>query len=322
MFSKIIITILALAISVVSFGAAEVVKSETMGQEALKYVKEKFEFAYHGEYYFVHDADNKLKDFRHMQMPILTYKPLVNWKLTALAEFKYADSEAGVALGYPNRFFRSLYNLTRENVLVEKDNGVKMDLGIGRRVYDRKTFANTFGNSRLFANFAKALPGGMGKNTSTLLVQYFYNDPKNVTATSFRHGLELLPTISLQLSPKFTFGFQDDINFQNSWLSNNPRSIAVTHEAYSTLTYNHNDFVSPFFQFKYVHDDSFAAPKKPGTPVTSDTISYALGAGLTLTKKITLTVEATSDIFASSDNYTLADKFKYIDFDMALDITF
>lgn len=315
MFSKIIITMLMLAISVASFGAEETAKTK----EVINYIKEKFEIAYHGEYYFVHDATNKIKDFNHMQMPILTYKFAKNWKFTGLAEFKYTDNNAA---NYPNRFFRSLYTVTRENLLTEKDHGVKMDLGLGRRMYDRKTVPNTFGNTRIFANFSRAIPGGIGKNSASLVAQYLLNDAKNVTASTWKHGIELIPAVNLQLTEKLSYSLQDDINFNSSDLDTNPRKSSLTHEAYSTFTYKYNDKISPYFQLKYVHGDQFNPPKDPGTPYENDTISYYVGAGCAVTSKITLTPEIGTDIFASSDRKTIADKFKYIDLALYVDITF
>jgi hypothetical protein len=303
-----------LAISAASFGAEEISTSKKVHD----YIKDKIEFAYHGEYYFLHDADNKLSDFNHLHLPMLAYKFAPDWKFNASAEFKYTDNEAEA---YPNRYFRSLYTVTKENILTEKVHGVKMNLGIGRRVMDRKSAPNGYGNNRVFANFSRAIPGGIGKNNASLLTQYLYNDPKNILAGTWRHAVELLPTINLQLTEKLLLTLQDDINFYTSHLDSNPRTTQLTHEAYSTLTYQHNDKLSSFLQFEWVHADSFAAPKKPG-PYESDTLQYYIGIGYNITPKFTLTPQLGNEIFASSDGKVLSDKFKYIDFTLLLDFAF
>ena len=314
MFSKIIIAILTIAISVANLHAEEVSKT----QEALKYVKEKFEFAYHGEYYVVHDPDNKLKDFKHMQMPILTYRPFKNIKLNSLAEFKYADRPDAA---YTNRYYRSLFTLTLENVLTEKENGFKMDVGIARRVYDRKSFPNTYGNSRVFASFSRNIPGGSGKNTASLLTQYLLNDTKNISASTWEHSIELIPVVSLQLMDNLSFALQDDFTFYTSKLSSNPRKTQIGHEAYATFTLKLMDKLSPYLQFRYVHGDSFKATEA-GKHQNSDEIAYFIGAGYNLTSKITLTPEIGNVATTSSDDKVIADTFKYIDLALYVDISF
>ena len=314
MFSKFLITILIVAISAASFGADDLSKSK----EVLKYVKEKFELSYHGEYYAVHGATDQLTDHSSLHMPILTYKFAKNWKFTGLAEFKYTDS--GTA-GYPNRFYRALYTITRENLLTEKDHGITMNVGIARRVMDRKSSPSGFGNNRIFANFSRSIPGGSGKNTASLLTQYLHNDPKNLSATTWKHGIELIPAVNLQLTDKLSYSLQDDINYMTSYYTNNPRKASLTHEAYSTFTYKKSDLVSPYFQLRYVHGDSFNAPAEPG-PYMSDTLTYFIGAGFAMTSKLTLTPEIGTDIFASSDGKSLANKFKYIDLALYVDYSF
>lgn len=315
MFSKMIMTILALAISVASFGAEEISKTK----QVLNYVKEKVEVAYHGEYYFVHGPDNELSNYNNMHMPILTYKFAKNWKFSGSAEFKYTDNEAD---GYPNRYYRSLFSITRENLLTEKDNGIKMDVGIGRRVNDRKSIPKNYGNSRVFATFSRAIPGGIGKNSASLLTQYLYNDPKVITANTWRHAFELLPSITLQLTDKLSYTLQDDVTLYTSYLKTNPRKIQIIHDAvYSTFTYKHNDIVSPYFQLKYSHGESFAVPTKSAR-VDSDGLSYFVGAGCALSPKVTLTPELGTDILTSSDSKTISDKFKYVDFALYIDISF
>lgn len=315
MFSKIIMTILALAISVASFGAEELSKSK----QVLNYVKEKVDVAYHGEYYFAHGADNELSNYNNLHMPILTYKFAKNWKFVGTAEFKYTDNGAAT---YPNRYFRSLFTITRENILTEKDHGIKMDLGIGRRVMDRKSSPKGYGNTRAFANFSRSIPGGIGKNTASLTTQYLYNDPKVITAATWRHAYNLIPSISFHFTDKLSWTLQDDIMLYTSYLSTNPRKTQIIHDAvYSTFTYKPNDIVSPYFQLKYGHGDNFAVPEESAR-VNSDTVSFFIGAGCTLSPKVTLTPELGTDIFTSSDDKTTAEKFKYIDLALYVDISF
>jgi hypothetical protein len=313
MISKIILILLALTLTATSYGADD-------QNKALKYVKEKFDLAYHGEFYYKHNAeDRELRDYSNLNNPSLVYRPVKNIKFSASAEFKYADYQLA---GYPNRFYRALYSLTRENVLTEKENGVKLDVGIARRVFDRKAVPGTFGNTRLTTSWSRALPGGIGKNTGSLFAQYLYNDPKNIVATTWKHSIELIPAINFVLNDKLTFSVTDDMVFNTPWKSNTAHDLSLNHEAYATWTYKHNDKISPYFQLKYTHTEDFTAAGFDD----SDLYEYFIGVGYTLNSKVTLTPEIGHKITESGDKNILVNHvtsfFNQIDLALYVDITF
>ena len=330
---KIFLLMMALTLTNTSFSAEEVSSSQSYKDkiDALnKWQKEHFDLTYHGEYYIKHhvpgaaagdnSTDNEMRDFSHMQNPTLIYKFAKDWKFLSTAEFKYADYQAGPA--FPNRFYRALYSVTHDNILNEKDNGVKLDLGVARRVFDRIAVPNTYGNTRFTTNWTKAIPGGGGKNSGTLFAQYLYNDPKKITASTWKHGIELIPALTFVQSEKLTFTIQDDINFNTPWRTDTLRSLSTTHEAYATWTYKYNDKLSPYFQFHYLHGDDFISPAGYRT----DALDYFVGCGYNLTSKLVLTPEFGHAIVADGDGKNLADRvtnlFEIIDFAFYVDYTF
>lgn len=310
MFSKIVLTILALALSSLSFGATEPTqptkaKTVTTSNPFLdavkavnKYQKETMDLYYHGEFYLKHHSpddpsvDHDLRDFSTLQMPTFIYKFKKNWKFSGLGEFKYSDYEAP---GFPNRFYRGLFTITHENILKEKENGVKLDIGIGRRVFDRKSVPGTFGNTRLVTTWSKTFNPQLSGN---MLAQYLYNDPKNTSAATWKHGVEMVPSFSYTINDKFSFSFQDDINLNTPWKNDTLRSYAITHEAYSTLTYKHSDKINPYFQFHYLHGDDYTS----AAGYKTDSLDYFLGCGFTIGQKLNITPEIGHLLFTDSDH--------------------
>jgi hypothetical protein len=316
MFSKIFITILALTISVASFGADEKAKpTEKKEAEApptfLKYVKDAFAFSYHGEYYYSHnEEDNKLRDFDQLHSPTLSYKFAKDWKFVSSAEFKYSDHNRN---GFPNRFFRGLFSLNRDNILNEKDHGVKLELGVARRVFDEKTVASSHGNTRLTSNFSKALSWGNGKHTASLFAQYMYNDPKVFDAKTWKHDIELIPVLNLQLIDVLSLSLLDDIVMSSAY-EKTPRSVSISHEAYATLTYKVNDKISSYLQFKHTHGEDFSNPG-------SNTFECFIGGSYAFTPKIALSPELGTTMFESNDPNFFSNKFKYVNLALYLDIS-
>jgi len=162
------------------------------------YLKSHFSASYHGEYYFTrkdvsstNEDDHDIQDLKIMHNPTVIYRPVTNYKLLVTSEFKYTDAEAKAS--FINRHYRSLVLLSRENILTEKENGIKMDVAIGRRIFDRNHgAASSYGNSRINTSLSKKF----GDTLSTsLLVQYLGNDPvkRKVVPTTWKHSLELIP---------------------------------------------------------------------------------------------------------------------------------
>lgn len=268
------------------------------------YIKSHFSASYHGEYYFtrkdihsVNEDDHDIQDLKIMHNPTIIYRPLTNWKVLATSEFKYTDAEAKGS--FINRHFRSLVLVTRENVLTEKENGIKMDLGFGRRIFDRNHgAAASYGNSRVNASLSKKF----GEKLSTsMLVQYLANDPvkRKITATTWRHSLELIPSFTYQITDKITYFFNDDMILNTPWQNDTAKDFDLSHEMnIGYVSYQFNDKNSSYFQFKYLHFSSAAFQAAPGV---DDWFEYYIGHTYSFTPKLSLTGEIGSKIFGAKD---------------------
>ncbi len=238
----------------------------------LDYITSHFSASYHGEMYGVRrdttseDAkDREIKDFKILHNPSLIYKPSENWQVLTTAEFKFSDQEAGVAgASYPNAFYRALATLTRKNILTESENGIKMDLGVGRRQFNTGSDQSlegeyalaSYGNNRVFSTLSKKL----GDVDSSLFLQYLHNDYKKTSDSTWKHGVELIPSISLQLTSNLSYFFNDDINLNTAKTENTDRPFSITHEMnIGVLTYQWTDKISTYYQLKYLHLESFSA---------------------------------------------------------------
>ncbi len=312
--------------------AAEKAKAEeTPG--FLGYVKSHFSASYHGEFVFARRADfdqtrvesnipftseeKKLQDLRIMHNPTVIYKPFKNLKLLATSEFKYTD--AADQGSYINRHYRSLILLTRENVLTEAEDGIKMDVGIGRRIFDRNHGkAGAYGNSRLNTSLSKKF----GEKLSTsLFIQYLSNDPvyKKIGNSTWKHSLELIPSLTFQITDKLSYFFNDDFVINTPQITNDNHNLDMSHEMnIGVLSYQFNDNNSSYFQFKYLHTSSAPFQDAPGM---DDWFEYYIGHTYSVTPKISLTGEVGSEIFRAKDNRDLfAEKLKYPEFALYVDI--
>lgn len=291
----------------------------TLPAKIFTYMKEKFSVSYHGEYYFVRrdidsadKNDHDIQDLKVMHNPTIIYKPIKNWQLLATAEFKYTDAPAPGSGTFVNDYHRALLTLTRKNILTEKENGVQLDAGIGRRDYNTRTTPSLYGNDRIFTTLTKTY----GKNNGSLFIQYLYNDPRKVSALTWEHALELLPTITIQLTEKISYLFTDDINFYTSRYKTNARDISMTHEMnLAYVTYQLTDKISTYYQFKYYHEDDFTnAPK-------DDYFEHYAGAAYALTPKATATFEIGSELFKAHDKKGFAKKSRYPELALYLDFS-
>lgn len=284
----------------------------TTAQEVTKYLKEHFSATYHGEYYFQRRMDDylasedagakdnrlsELQDFKVMHNPTLIYKPTKDWQILSTAEFKYADQDN--ITSFPNTFYRALFTVTRKNILNEKDHGVQLDAGIGRRQFNTKTITDSSGfpilakgNDRVFTTITKTF----GKNNASLFFQYLYNDPKQTKVTTWKHSLEIIPTVNLQLTEKLSYLFNDDIVI-NTAKGTNPHKISTSHEMNAAyINYQWTDKISTYYQLKYLHIDTFNAVRN-----NDDWFEHYAGVGYALTPKFTITAEVGNEIIHSND---------------------
>lgn len=290
--------------------------NQNFAYTAFDYLKKKFTVSYHGEYYFTrpdimsaNEDDHDLSDMRIMHNPTIIYRPVENWKLLATSEFKYTDALAQGS--FINRHYRSLVTLTREKLLLEKEHGFRLDAGVGRRIFDAH-WPGRYGNSRAFVTLHKTW---MAKHPSTLTVQYLGNDPVTLGPTTWEHGLNILPTITFQITDKIAWLFNDDFVINFPW-NENANDYTLSHDMnIGYITYQWDDKNSSYFQAKYLHTDSFALKRD-----SSDTFDYYIGHSYSFTPKLTVTGEVGSNVFASSDGRDFFSKnIEYPEFALYLD---
>lgn len=278
----------------------------TTSQEVVKYMKDHFSAMYHGEYYFVRRdvdsanvEDHKIKDFNVMHNPTLIYNPTKNWQVLSTAEFKYSDQPDVVGPAYPNTFYRALFTVTRKNILTEKENGVQVDAGIGRRVFNAGVAGLPLGNDRVFTTLTK----NFGKHNTSLFLQYLYDDVKQSKASTWKHSLEVIPSFTLQLTSKLSYLFNDDIIINTPKYSNRQHDVTWSHEMnVGYVNYQWNDKINTYYQLKYYHTDAFDQPTNATQHLNSDWMENYAGVGYAFTPKITLTGEVGMEIIRSGDH--------------------
>ena len=241
------------------------------------YIKKKFTVSYHGEFYgtrpdatSTNEDERHIQDLRIMHSPTITYRPIENWRL--------------------------LVQLTREKILTEKANGIGLSAAITRRIIDRinAPFNRNYGNSRASVTLSKTW---MEKHSSSLVVQYLNNDIAVHTRESWRHGYNLIPTITFQLTDKITWLFNDDFSVNTPWENDTANSYTIIHDMnIGYITYQWDDKNGTYFQMKYLHQDAFGQTRN-----SSDTFDYYIGHSYSFTPKFTVTGEIGSNAFSSSD---------------------
>lgn len=295
------------------------------------YIKSHFSASYHGEFYFTrkdiqstNEDDHDIQDLKIMHNPTIIYRPITNWKILATSEFKYTDAEEKAS--FINRHYRSLVLVTRENVLTEKEDGITMNVGFGRRIFDRNHgIQSSYGNSRVNTSLSKKFGD---KLSTSMLVQYLINDPvkEKIKATTWRHSLELIPSFTYQITDKLTYFFNDDFVLNTPWKNNTAKDFDYSHEMnVAFISYQWNDKNSTYFQFKYLHSNAApfqltSDPSKPLEPITNDYFDYYIGHTYSFTPKLSVTGEFGSKIFGAHDGRDFfAKDLKYPEFALYLD---
>ena len=293
-----------------AYGQATIETSlDNWDSKVLDYVSKHFSATYHGEVYGVRrdtegqsSTERNVSDYRIMHNPTLIYKPSENWQVLATAEFKYSDQDELAGASYPNAFYRSLFTLTRKNVLTEKEHGVKMDLGIGRRQFatgadqrmDGKFPLASYGNNRVFGIFSKK----MGEVDGSLVAQYLHNDYKKTNDNTWNHSVELIPSFNIQITDNLSYFFNDDIILNTAKTNNTDREFAITHEMnVAYLNYSWSDKISTYYQLKYLHLEGFGA----GYQSQDDYLEHYTGLTYSITPKNTVTFEVGSELAHARD---------------------
>lgn len=299
----------ALLISAQAYGQATI-ETSILDSRVMEYIKTHFSASYHGELYGTRrnteseDSNERaIGDFKMLHSPTLVYKPIENWQVLANAEFKFSDLPAADAgAGYPNAFYRALVTVTRKNILTEKENGIKLDAGIGRRQFNTGPnqqaggdFAlPSYGNNRAFATLSKTL----GKVDASIFAQYLHNDYKRTTNGTWKHSVELVPTLNIPITSQLSYFFNDDIILNTAKTDATDKPISITHEMnIGVLTYQWNDNVSTYYQLKYLHLEGFSAAYQS----QDDYLEHYTGVTYAFTPKQSVTFELGSELAHSRD---------------------
>lgn len=306
---------------------ATIETSVGVDERVLEYLKSHFSASYHGEFYGVRrdatSADKSqrgVQDLNIMHNPTLIYRPIENWQLLTSAEFKYSD-KAGRS--YPNNFYRGLVTLSRKNILTEKENGVKLDLGIGRRQFNTGADQNlegkfalpSYGNNRVFGTVSKT----MGKASTSLFVQYLHNDYKVSDASTWKHSGEFIPTINVQITDKLSYLWNDDIIFNTAKSDDVGTSLSWSHEMnVGYITYQLNDQFSTYYQLKYLHFEDFSDAYQS----QSDSLEHYTGVTYSPTGNQSYTFEIGSELAVARDGRDgLSKKAQYPELALYVDLS-
>lgn len=207
--------------------------TSAMAEEAKPAEKKLVSVSYHGEYYITRSNTENLSDLKIMHNPTIGFNLPMDMKLSATAEFNYSKSGAGK---FPNSFYRGLLSFSKSNLLTEKEYGFQLDAGLARRYFDSRVQNNltgTYGNTRINTTITK----NFGENNASLFAQILLNDIKQKDPSQWKTGLELIPTINIQLTKDLTYTFTDDINFNTADTSGSVNSVTMSHEAsFAVLT--------------------------------------------------------------------------------------
>jgi len=196
----------------------------------------------------------------------------------------------------------------------EKEYGFNLDAGVGRRDFNTRVATASYGNYRAFSTISKTF----GKHNGSLFVQYLFNDPKNVkSASQWKHGLELIPTVNLQLTDKLSYLFNDDIVINTSYLDTNARDYYISHEMnLAYVNYQWTDKISTYYQLKYYHTEDFSKAFQS----KDDFMEHYAGVGYAVTPKITITAEVGNEIIHAHDRRDFfGQKAAYPEFALYLD---
>ncbi len=301
--------------------AAEKAKTQTVVDSSALGIFHKYvTLNYHGEYYFVrrditsaNEDDHDIQDLSIMHNPSIIIKPFKNWKFSASSEFKYSDA-IPLPATFRNRHQRSLFTLTHENLLTQAENGVKLDMAIARRLNDRIAAPTNYGNTRFNVKLSKKFNDKLDTN---IVIQYLYNDPYKISAATWKHGFNLLPYVSYQITDKLSYLFTDDFIIYTPRYSNTKNDIMISHDMnLAYLTYQFTGSQSAYFQFKYLREPTFAAS-------ANDYFSYYIGYSYSVTPKFTLTPEIGSKMFQSRDGKSFfAKDMKYPELALYIDASF
>ncbi|MGZ3787689.1 MAG: hypothetical protein ACXVLQ_04160 [Bacteriovorax sp.] len=278
--------------------------------QLLDYTKKHFSASYHGEIYGVRrdiesaNAKNRdVSDFKIMHNPTLIYKPTEDWQVLATGEFKFSDQpKENAGATYPNGFYRGLLTLTRKNILTEKENGIKMEAGIGRRQFNTGSKQQlggdyalpSYGNNRVFTTLSKKL----GRADTSLFLQYLHNDYKKSSKTTWNHGAEIIPSINVPITANLSYLFNDDIVINAPKFKNTDRALAITHEMnIGYFTYQWNDKISTYYQLKYLHLENFTNNFQS----QDDWFEHYTGVTYAITPKNSVTFEVGSELAHARD---------------------
>lgn len=295
-----------------------VAANASLDQKIWKHIKDRVSLSYYGEFYSARDKKTDEVDSINMiHTPSLSYKAFDNWRVKASGDFRM--NTRGESTGtYPNQYFRALYSITRENVLTEADNGIKLNLGVARRQFSQHVQPVSYGNWRLTAEINKALSPRANLNVYAL---YLFNDYKKAAIGdlgTWKHGLNIIPSLTVQLTDKLSvLVYTDSIAYFAKYRGQGQNFYWVHDSTPALFTYQFNDVHSSYLQLKYIHSTGGEAYSKT-LRERSDSYGAFIGHNFQLTPKFLITPEiGSTGLFKSRDGRDgFAEKAKYIDFNL------
>ena len=199
----------------------------------------------------------------------LTYDK--KWNYGFAPEFRYNNGyQTG---GYPTpkgrlEYVRGLFNITRKNVLNEKDHGFNLDVGYVRRVFNKGVLNNN-GNHRLRTVLSKTVND---KINFSIFNEILYNATDNWAKATLNNDTgvydnnqwkfidNIKPRVNVTLTEKLALTFVYDINvsFYHRDVNQVPHKKDFTSENHHIIVYTINDKYSlgSDFKFNYSYDRS------------------------------------------------------------------
>ncbi len=260
----------------------------------------KFSGSYGVDYLFeprasVTGTGREYKKQRAIIYPSAKYTYASKYSLALSPEFRFNNGyQKG---GYNTRpgkihLARGLVTAMVNNVLTEEHNGLKLDLGYVRRIFNQTTNPGNYGNHRLRAYVSKKVNDSLNfsvnndfmysaRNTWSPVNTSEREDPTSI----WKFLYNPISTVNLTLSEKLSFTFYYDWNLYYYHKDyNDIHRVDFVSENSHILTYTINDTYSAGSNFKYSHSIS-----RSGDP--SQSFEFAPFVSKNLTDKISLSFE-------------------------------
>ncbi len=179
-----------------------------------------------------------------------TYDSKFSFGLTP--EFRYNNGYQNG--GYNTRpgkvhFARALFTAMVNNVLTEKDHGLKVDMGYVRRVFNQTTNPGNYGNHRFRVFVSKKLNDTINFSVNN---DFLYNATVDWKDSDWKLWYNPISTVNFTLSEKLSFMMYYDWSVRKFHREQpNKENIDIITENSNILTYTFNDVYSAGSNFKF-----------------------------------------------------------------------